>query len=595
MRRLLFFVVLAAALLTMGCQGEIGAAGSSQGGSSGSPSSRSGASSASLAGPSSSSTADGGTASLLSLPTTLATPNPCTGNAPGPRKLWRLTASEFAASIRSIFNDTSSAAPISTVFSDPSALGFSVDANGLLVQGLNASQLEDNAEAIAAWAAASNKLTTFAACAQQSSGPPTASCATSFVQAFGRTAFRATLAATDPRVTSYSNLFMAGASNADGAQVVVTAMLQSPFFLYRSELGTANGGAFALTPYEVATELAYTLTGTTPDSTLLAAADSVSAGSLPLASMVDQTANRLLSAGATPASLAVMGFMDGWLGLSRLYTTAHDATVYQLSAALQSDMWTESQDLIMEAFNGGATFASVLTADHSFLNQELASFYGIAATGLTTSFSSVNYAGITSRDPGLLATGTILNGYARPSTDSPTQRGHLIRSRLLCQAIAPPPADADTTFTPSSTPETTRDQFINQHEQGACAGCHKLMDWIGFAFENYDGWGRYRTTDNGFPTNDNGIIYSDPEGNQDNVAGLSGSGSLGAYLAQSPDVTQCMERYWAYYTFGASTWAQDACTYNAIDTEAQANGFTLKSVLLAILHAPNFTSRVQDQ
>jgi len=82
--------------------------------------------------------ADGG---VLTLSTTLADPDPCTSNAPGPRKLWRLSATAFAASIHSIFNDTSNAAPIATVFSDPTTLGFSIDANALLVQDLNASQL----------------------------------------------------------------------------------------------------------------------------------------------------------------------------------------------------------------------------------------------------------------------------------------------------------------------------------------------------------------------------------------------------------------------------------------------------------------------
>ena len=72
----------------------------------------------------------------------------------------------------------------------------------------------------------------------------------------------------------------------------------------------------------------------------------------------------------------------------------------------------------------------------------------------------------------------------------------MVRSRMLCQDIGPPPPGLNTMFMPSTTVETTRDHFINEHEQGACAGCHKLMDWIGFAFENYDGWGRYRTTDN---------------------------------------------------------------------------------------------------
>ncbi len=537
----------------------------------------------------------GGATTALALATTLATPDPCTSNAPGPRKLWRLTAAEFTASIRSIFGDTSTTAPIATVFSDPSVLGFSIDANALLVQGLNASQLEDNAEAVAAWAASSSKLAGFASCAASTSGAPDSGCATQFIQAFGKAAFRTTITANDPRIASYTKLFMLGSSNSDGAQVVISAMLQSPYFLYRSELGAASGGTFTLTPDEVATEIAYTLTGTTPDSTLLAAADSVSSGSLSMSSMIDQQTSRLVASGSATNSTATMGFMDGWLGLSRLYTTAHDATVFQLSASLQQDMWTESQDLIMEAFNNGGTFASVLTADHSFLNQDLATFYGISAGASGSAFSSVKYSGVTARDPGLLATGTVLNGYARPDTDSPTQRGHMIRSRLLCQYISPPPPGLNTTFMPSSAVETTRQHFTMEHEHDACATCHKQMDWIGFAFENYDGWGRYRTTDNGLPTVDTATIFSDPEGKDDNLTGMSGTGSLSTFLGQSDDVTRCMERYWAYYTYGASTWSQDACTYNAVYNESKSNGFTVKSTLLAIIHAASFTTRVQDQ
>jgi hypothetical protein len=611
MRRLLSLAAPAALLLAVGCKGQINSD-SSGGGGSGSTTgtgsdigtgsfigsgSIGGGSSSGAGGVSSGqggSTGTGGSGTTLALASTLAAPSACTSSAPGPRKLWRLTAAEFSASIESIFSDTSAQAPISTVFSDPTVLGFSVDANGLLVQGLNASQLEDNAEAIADWAASSGKLASFASCAGQTTAP-TSTCATSFIQAFGRVAFRTNLASNDARIPNYTALFMLGSSNSDGAQAVVSAMLQSPYFLYRTELGTQSGSTYKLSAYEVATELAYTLTGTTPDSTLLSAADSVNSGGS-MSSMIDQQANRLLANGSASSSVAVMGFMDGWLGLSRLYTTAHDATVYQLSSALQKDMWTESQDLIMEAFNNSGSFASVLTADHSFVNQELAAFYGISANGLGSSFTSVKYSGITSRDPGLLATGTILNGYARPDTDSPTQRGHLIRSRLLCQDIPMPPPGLNTTFMPSTTTETTRDHFINEHEANAtCNNCHRLMDWIGFAFENYDGWGRYRTTDNGLPTNDTATIFGDPEGKDDNVTGVAGNGSLSAFLAQSDDVTRCMQRYWTYFTYGSSSWTQDACTYDAVYNEAKTNGYSLKSTLMAILHAPNFTTRVKDQ
>jgi hypothetical protein len=598
MQRLSLLAAGTAALLAVGCAGRgniEGGGGSTTGSGNGGQGSGSGGS-----GSGSGSTGpDGGSATnpdagpmVMQLPSTLSPPDPCTSGATGPRKLWRLAAPEFTASIHTIFNDTAGNAPVATVFSDPTTLGFSIDANSLLVQGLNASQLEDNAEAVAAWAASAGQLAQFASCAATTTAP-TSTCATQFIQAFGRAAFRTTLASSDARLPTYSALFMAGTSNSDGAQAVISAMLQSPYFLYRFELGTPSGTTFNLTAYEVATELAYTLTGTAPDSTLLTAADSVSAGKTSLSSMIDAQAMRLVASGSASNATAIMGFMNGWLGLPRLFTTAKDSTVYAMSATTQNEMATESQDLILEAFNGTGTFGSVLTADHSFLNKDLATFYGLPTTGLSTTFASVKYAGLT-RDPGLLATGTILNGYARPGTDSPTQRGHLVRSRLLCQDIPPPPAGLNTTFMPSATVETTRTHFTMEHEQGVCGSCHKLMDWIGFAFENYDGWGRYRTTDNGLPTDDTATIYSDPEGNTDNVTGLSGTNSLSTFLAQSDDVTHCMERYWTYYTFGSSAWSQDACTYNAVYSESQTNSFSLKSVLMAILHTPNFTTRVQD-
>ena len=148
---------------------------------------------------------------------------------------------------------------------------------------------------------------------------------------------------------------MAGTSFSDGAQAVISAMLQSPYFLYRSELGTQAGGAFNLTPFEVATELAYLLTGSTPDDTLLSAADSVAAGSLTLTAMIDQQATRLLRRSSASNATAVMGFMTGWLGLDRLYTTAHDDTVLMMPKTVRDAMNTESQSLILEAFNGGGS------------------------------------------------------------------------------------------------------------------------------------------------------------------------------------------------------------------------------------------------
>lgn len=566
-----------------------GGSGSTAGAGSGSGSGGSGAGSGSGGSGSGGSSAGSGGSDVPPPAYALSPADACTSNAPGPRKIWRLSASQFDASIRSIFNDTSASAPVGTIFSDPIISGFSVDAGALVVQGLNASQLMDSAEAVAAWAVQNNKLSQFASCSTVD-----ASCAQQFIQGFGRRAFRTTLAQNDPRIATYSALFTAEKTFADAASAVVSAMLQSPYFLYRSELGSASGGTYTLTPYEVATELAYLLTGNTPDDTLLAAADSVASGKLDMSSMVDQQTDRLLAADANGAS-AVMGFMNGWLGLDRLYTTAKDDTVFKLTQALRDDMASESRHLIAEAFTGGGGLASLLVTDHTFLNAELAKFYGVDASGLGTDFKSVPLGPGSGRDPGLLATGTILNGYARPDISSPTQRGHMVRSRMLCGAIDPPPPGVDTKFKPSTQAETTRQHFENEHSVSSCKSCHVYMDWIGFGFEQYDAFGRFRTTDNGLPIDTSVTVYADPEGNDDALEGLSGPGSLSEYLAESDDVQRCMERYWTYYAYGSSSWAEDGCTYDAVYQEAANGNFALKSVLKAIIHAQNFTSRVQDQ
>ncbi len=158
-----------------------------------------------------------------------------TPGSPGPRVVRRLSAGEFAASIADLFGDK--AAPVAQVFNDSRVLGFTVDSNTLQVQDLNADQLMSNAEAVASWAVSTKltQLTQLATCSTLDDN-----CATLFVKNFGRKAFRTAFAEADSRIESYRKLFMAEASFADGVSSVISAMLQSPYFLYRSELGAVG-------------------------------------------------------------------------------------------------------------------------------------------------------------------------------------------------------------------------------------------------------------------------------------------------------------------------------------------------------------------
>ena len=377
------------------------------------------------------------------------------------------------------------------MFNDPTILGFAIDANALLVQELNASQLQDNAEAIAAWAASANKLTHVRATARRWTRPA----ARKFVQAFGRRAFRTTLAASDARVAAYIKLFMAGTSYSDGAQAVISAMLQSPYFLYRSELGTAGGQH--LQPDAVRGGDRAGLPADRQHARRHAA------GRRRQRRRRQPDADRRWSIsrrrGCSRRRRAEQrhrghGVHDRAGSASIASTRPPTTTPSSRCRSRCATTWTRrSQSLLLEAFNGGGSLGSALTADHTFLNSELATFYGLPTTGLSTAFKSVSLRRVDARDPGLLATGTILNGYARPDTSSPTQRGHMVRSRMLCQDVNPPPPNVDTTFHPSTTPETTRQHFEQQpRDQAPATRCHQFMDWIGFGFEAYDGWGRHR-------------------------------------------------------------------------------------------------------
>ena len=187
-------------------------------------------------------------------PSDLPDANACTSNSPGPRQLRRLSASEFTATVRDLFRDPN--APNANIFTDQPILGFTVDSGALLVQDLVGDALRDYAETVAAWAVA-NKLSQIASCTTMD-----ATCRRQVISSFGKRAFRAPLPTA--RVDAYDQIFAAEATFAAGVEATVAAMLQSPYFLYRTELGpeTAGPGAtVTLTPHEVASSLSYLLAG----------------------------------------------------------------------------------------------------------------------------------------------------------------------------------------------------------------------------------------------------------------------------------------------------------------------------------------------
>jgi hypothetical protein len=506
----------------------------------------------------------------LDPPATISAGTKCVAGKPGPRLLRRLTAEQLDNSVRDLFKNEN--APKSDVFNDPQVLGFTGDANALLVRDLGSQQLMSYAEGVAHWA-----VTTVGAglapCNQM-----TADCRTQFIKQFGLRAFRQPL--TDAMVARYEALFAGNPTFEAGLEQTITAMLQSPYFLYRRELGEPDPqkpGQVRLTAYEVASNISYLIARSMPDEPLLAAA---AANQLGTRAQIDAQVERLLLDPKNRETLNT--FMGEWLETKRVALVLKDPNVFPFSDDLRADMQRETAALVEDVvFTRKGTLSDLLKTDYTFVNANLAKHYGIPnVTG--TDLVKVT----TTRDTGILGQGSILAGHAGMTFSSPTLRGKLIRTRFLCEDLPPPPSNVNTNIMPPTDAKTTRAIFQAHVDNPSCGPCHKMMDPIGFGFENYDVVGRYRTTENGIPVDASGVI------NGENVP-FTGLRELNDYLAGNDGVRECMVRFMSYFAYGATAWPDDGCTRDAIMTEAATSNFSIRGVLTAITHAPHFTTRVE--
>jgi hypothetical protein len=498
---------------------------------------------------------------------------------PAPRLIRRLTGRQFRNSLVDVFGGDNSL-PAETILTDPAVIGFHIDADASLVRDLDAELLMNYSEAVADWAIAGNKLGTFITC--QNMQP---NCQQDFVRNFGGRISRGQFP--QERVNAYAGLFTANGNTSfqQGMKLAVMAMIQSPYMLYRRELGQpAGNNEFALSPLEVATQLAYFLTDRPPSNNLIQAAQQ---NRLSSAADIDREAAALLN---TPAAQEAMTrFVQGWLETDGLVDKAK-APTRNLTPELRAAMEQETAELFRDVFANGGGVKELLTANYTFINQPLADFYGIQGPG-GTGFAKVDISD-GRRDPGLLGHGSFLADKAQPENSSPVQRAFIVRERVLCDELPDVPLNLDTNLKPPAPGATNRERYKTHDENPVCYNCHQLMDPIGFTFEHYDGYGVYRDTEVGKPIDASGALKMVPENSE---VPLDGVASLVNYLGELEDVRACVVRFWSYYAYGRDDWESKTCNDHAIRREARAQGNSLRSMLMGILHSPSFTRRGPEQ
>jgi hypothetical protein len=502
----------------------------------------------------------------------------CGTAAVGMSPLRRLTRSQYNHTVRDLLGITSD--PAAQLAPDEKVGAFYSNSTAP-VSELLAEQYMRAAEQLAE--VAISDLGSLLPC-DPSSDP--AACGENFVDDFGLRAFRRPLTASERAgLVGLFELGHADVDFAEGIRLVVQAALQSPQFLYHLELGlppTGGGDVVALDHYEVASRLSYFLWDTMPDDELLQAA---SAGELDNPDAVRAHAERMLD--DPRAADAIASFHQQWLHLDGLAGLEKNGEIYpEFDPELRDAMSRETTrfaDWVIRADD--ARLETLLTASYSFLDGPLFALYGITPPDehdptLPVELDPQQRAGILTH-AGVLAT------HAHADQSSPVHRGMLVREYILCTPLAPPPPEVDVVPPPLDPDVTTRERFEQHRADPACAGCHNLIDPLGFGFEHYDGVGAYRTLDVGKPVDASGEVV----GTIDINGEFDGAVELAHLLASSEQVRSCVAQQWFSFGLGRQPAEGDSCSFDTVSEVFAESDYDIRELLLALVATDSFRHR----
>lgn len=495
----------------------------------------------------------------------------------------RLTRFEYNNTVRDLFGDTTQ--PASSLPPEDLGNGFGNDADTISVSGLLAEQYGIVAEGIAARATSQPEaLARLAPCASTVQAGTEAACARTIIENVAPKAFRRPLdpAETDELAALERSLRAApGATFASAISGVIQAILQSPEFLYRIEFGVAESARPDLrrpTGDEMAARLSYFFWGTMPDDALREAART---GELLSDDGVLTWAARMLE---DPRSRPVVRFFfDNLLPISGLSDAQRDPLLFPaFSSDIGAAMREETQRFLeYEIFEAGGTWPSILTAPYTFVNGALADFYGM--TGVVGD-DFVKVPLDTTQRLGLLTQAGVMAGTVTTNRSNPVLRGSFVINRLLCRKLSLPtdPAVLAMVQVPDDTTgATARERFSKHSSQPVCRSCHSLLDPIGFALENYDPVGQYRTEENGVAIDSITMMPGTGEA-------IEGGVGLARWLAQTSDAQSCFALHWLEFAQGRTLGRQDVCMREAVDAAFEGSGYNVKDMLLSLTQTDAF-------
>jgi hypothetical protein len=369
----------------------------------------------------------------------------------------------------------------------------------------------------------------------------------------------------------------------DGLRTCVQAILVSPHFLFKVESpaeGDRSPEDRSLTDFQLATRLSYFLWSTMPDKELFQLA---SKGQLRRPDVLVAQVNRML---ADPKATALVdNFVAQWLQLPKLTKVRPDPDLFPgIDATMRRDMATETRLLVKDLIQRNANVLELLQVDYSFVNQRLAEHYGIEGiTGSGFQKISLNKTGRN----GIIGHASILTLTSNPTRTSPVKRGKWIMENLLGDEPPPPDPDAVPLENQEQLTGTTRERMIQHREDPNCAVCHKVMDELGFALENFDAVGRWRDQDEGLPVDARGEL---PDGTN-----FDGAIAMQAVIASNmkQKFVRCLTEKMLIYALGRGLEYYDECTTDLIIKHLADKDYRFSELVTQVVLSKPFQERSQ--
>ncbi|HVZ23347.1 MAG TPA: DUF1592 domain-containing protein [Vicinamibacterales bacterium] len=419
--------------------------------------------------------------------------------------------------------------------------------------------------------------------AKTAGGPAESACARRILSRLARRAYRRPVTDADlrPILQFYAAGRKAGSFDA-GIERGVERILASPYFVFRVErdpAGVTAGTPYRISDVELASRLSFFLWSSIPDETLLRLAEQ---GRLKNDAVLDAQVRRML---ADPkASALVSNFAGQWLQLRNVRSVQPNSDLFpDFDDNLRESMRRETELFFQSIVTEDRSVLDLLTADYTFVNERLARHYGIAGI-YGSRFRRVHVADEARR--GLLGQASILAVTSHAERTSPVLRGKWVLENLLGLPVPPPPPDVPQLPAQGAIPKTLRAQMELHRASPVCASCHKVMDPIGFALENFDAVGAWRTREPGGPIDASGQLADGTH--IDGVVELRD-----AIVAHPENFVGTMTEKMMIYALGRGVESYDMPALRAIVRASARDHYRFSSIVRGIVHSLPFQMRIK--